>query len=244
MFYSLISSYQSFTSVLIYYYIASTPPLSPSSGFNYRWTIERFTILPRYMFNNRVWSFIHVQYGTSKRLRNDRQWVECQTYLVFVTVYFGRLEDRNAPLTPPPWKTPRHQCFLSRLHFAVHHQPISASSLDLRRGRENPRGKGVTIGVREGVAGSRKLPYRLLWSRNHQPDRTHIHQPVYLMLSIEIYLYSPTTTVWRPQLIWPVWLWIRQSQHFRVRSWQERWRHTTCSSLASYTAHMPWEAGP
>lgn len=37
----------------------------------------------------------------------------------------------------------------------------------------------MTIGAREGVAGSRKLPYRFLsWgSRGHQPHGTHIHQP-------------------------------------------------------------------
>jgi hypothetical protein len=28
---------------------------------------------PRYIFNNRVWSFVHVQDETSTRLRNDRQ---------------------------------------------------------------------------------------------------------------------------------------------------------------------------
>lgn len=28
---------------------------------------------PRYMFNNRAWSFVHVQDETPRRLRNDRQ---------------------------------------------------------------------------------------------------------------------------------------------------------------------------
>jgi hypothetical protein len=32
-----------------------------------------YHLFPRYMFNDRVWSFVHVQYETSRRLRNDRQ---------------------------------------------------------------------------------------------------------------------------------------------------------------------------
>jgi hypothetical protein len=32
-----------------------------------------YHLFPRYTFNDRVWSFVHVQYETSRRLRNDRQ---------------------------------------------------------------------------------------------------------------------------------------------------------------------------
>jgi hypothetical protein len=34
---------------------------------------KAYHLFPRYMFNDRVWSFVHVQDEISRRLRNDRQ---------------------------------------------------------------------------------------------------------------------------------------------------------------------------